>query len=547
MTTTTQPVQTPGALPSRSADAAAFAAGGLAAALGIAVGELIAGLLAGAPSLVIAIGDLIIDLQPPGGKEIFVELFGEADKLVLNIMIVGSAILIAALLGVGGRRNWNIPLAGFVIAGIAGFVAAIAQPLNDPLLTLFTVFVSMLVAIGALRVMLQATRPAWGQSGIHADTAANGAELAAPSGPGPDGMAEMPDWERRRFLQIGGSVAVGSIVFGVVGRNLLANRPGGAAQDVVLPTAAGPAPDVPPAASLEVPGISPIVTPNDDFYKIDTALISPRVDVTGWSLKVGGLVDRELELSYDDLAAMPLLEQYVTISCVSNEVGGRLIGNALWTGVDLREVLDMAGVQPQATQIASRSVDGWNCGFPTEWAMDPERQPMIALGMNGSPLPVDHGYPARLIIPGLYGYVSATKWLSEITLTTREDFDGYWIPRGWAKDAPILTQSRIDVPRQGTRVEAGPIAIAGVAWAMDRGIERVEVRIDELEWQEAEISEPLSDATWVQWKIAFDAQPGRHVVQVRTTDSSGEVQTAERTRPAPDGARGHHTVEFSVD
>jgi Oxidoreductase molybdopterin binding domain/Bacterial Ig domain len=258
------------------------------------------------------------------------------------------------------------------------------------------------------------------------------------------------------------------------------------------------------------------------------------------------MVDREVTLTYDDLAAMPLFEQYVTISCVSNEVGGRLVGNALWSGVDLREVLDMAGVQPDADQIASYSVDRWSCGFPTAWAMDPARRPMIALGMNGSPLPLDHGYPARLIVPGLYGYVSATKWLSEIELTTRDAFDGYWVPLGWAKDAPILTQSRIDVPRRGSTVEAGTIAIAGVAWAPDRGIEGVEVSVDGGDWLPAQISQALSDASWVQWKLAWDAAPGSHHVEVRAIDGEGNVQTAEQTRPAPDGARGHHMIDFNA-
>jgi DMSO/TMAO reductase YedYZ molybdopterin-dependent catalytic subunit len=359
----------------------------------------------------------------------------------------------------------------------------------------------------------------------------------------------MPDWERRRFLQIGGGVAVASVVLGLVGRNLLASRPGGAAQGAQLPTAAAPLPAVPAGASLDVDGITPVVVPNDDFYRIDTALVSPRVDADTWQLKVRGLVDREVTLTYEDLQSMPLFEQYVTIACVSNEVGGRLVGNALWTGVDLREVLDMAGVQPAADQLVGRSVDGFTAGFPTQWAMDPERRPMIAIGMNGQPLPVDHGYPARLIIPGLYGYVSATKWLSEIELTTWDAFDGYWIPRGWAKEAPILTQSRIDTPRSGSTVAAGQtVPIAGVAWAPDRGVQRVEVSIDDGAWVEAEMSQPLNDAAWVQWKLPWNApaEPGDHFINVRATDGDGVVQTSEITPPRPDGARGHHAIRLRV-
>jgi DMSO/TMAO reductase YedYZ molybdopterin-dependent catalytic subunit len=241
---------------------------------------------------------------------------------------------------------------------------------------------------------------------------------------------------------------------------------------------------------------------------------------------------------------MPLYEQYVTIACVSNDVGGHLVGNALWTGVRLKEVLDAAGVQAGATQIVGRSVDGFTVGFPTSWATAPDREPMIAVGMNREPLPAAHGFPARLIVPGLYGYVSATKWLSEIQLTTREAVDGYWVPLGWAKDAPILTQSRIDVPADGQRVPAGEVEIAGVAWAPDRGIAGVEVRIDDGAWQAAPISRPINAATWVQWAFPWTAPSGRHTVEVRATDGTGQVQTEEVTPPAPDGARGHHRISF---
>jgi DMSO/TMAO reductase YedYZ molybdopterin-dependent catalytic subunit len=519
-----------GAPSPRVLDLAAFVAGALAAAVGIAVGEIAAGLVAGAPSLVIAIGDLIIELQPEGAKDLMVELFGEADKLVLNLMIVGAALLIAGILGVIGRRDVRMPVAGFVVAGLLGLGAALRQPLTEGSLAVATVALAIGAALLALRVLLATIPPA----------------TPATPDPSAEAVRAMPDWDRRRFLQASGGVALGSLALGVVGRNLLDARPGGAPPDVALPVAAGPAPSVPPGASLDVPGITPIVIPNDRFYRIDTALVSPRVDADTWQLSVTGMVDREVTLTHAELSAMPLFEQYVTIACVSNEVGGNLVGNALWTGVDLREVLDMAGVQSGASQIVGRSVDGWTAGFPTAWAMDPDRRPMIALGMNHAPLPVDHGYPARLIIPGLYGYVSATKWLSEIELTTLEAFDAYWVPRGWAKEAPILTQSRIDVPRQGASLAAGRVAVAGVAWAPDRGIAAVEVRVDEGAWQPAVTSEPLTEAAWVQWTLTWEATPGEHLITVRATDGEGVVQTDERTRPAPDGARGHHSVSVRV-
>ena len=284
------------------------------------------------------------------------------------------------------------------------------------------------------------------------------------------------------------------------------------------------------------------MVPNDRFYRIDTALLVPQVDVATWKLDVKGLVDRPFKLTYDELLTLPLFEQYVTIACVSNRVGGDLVGNALWTGVRLKDLLEMAGVQAGATQVVGRSVDGFTVGFPTAWATAPEREPMVAVGMNRDLLPADHGYPARLIVPGLYGYVSATKWLRSIELTTREAVDGYWVPLGWAKDAPILTQCRIDIPTNGDDIAVGPVAVAGVAWAPDRGIAKVEVRVDDGAWHNAPISRPISAAAWVQWLVQWTATPGRHSIEVRATDGTGEAQTADVSDPPPDGARGHHRI-----
>lgn len=539
MTTTTATSPAPQATHSRTADLAAFVAGGLAAGLGIAIGELMAGLVPGAPSLIIAIGDFVIENQPPGAKELIVELFGTNNKLALNVGIAVTAILIAGVLGVIGRRNWTVPVAGFMVAGAVGLVTAFVNELIDPVLAVITLVLAIGIALVALRWMLGFTSPAWGAPA--ADAAVDPAAAAA---------ASMPDWDRRHFLQASGGVAVGAVVLGAMGRNLIIEGEKAPLEVAELPTPDAPLPEVPAGASLDVEGISPIVTPNDEFYRIDTALVNPRIDVNDWNVQVHGHVDREVTLTYDDLLELPLFEQYVTIACVSNKVGDDLIGNALWTGVDLREVLDMAGVRPEGEQIVGRSVDGFTAGFPTSWAMDSARKPMIAIGMNGQPLPRDHGYPARLIIPGLYGYVSATKWLSEIELTGWEEFDGYWIPRNWAKEAPILTQSRIDTPRSNSSVQGGTtVPLGGVAWAVDRGVQKVEVAIDGGDWQECQISDPLNDATWVQWVLPWDApaEGGTHEIKVRATDGAGEVQTAEMTPPAPDGARGHHTIRVRVD
>jgi len=292
--------------------------------------------------------------------------------------------------------------------------------------------------------------------------------------------------------------------------------------------------------------LSPIVTPNPDFYRIDTSLLTPQLDVASWRLTVAGMVDRPLQFTYDQLLALPLYEQYVTIACVSNEVGGNLVGNARWTGARLRDVLDQAGVQAGASQVVGRAYDGWTCGFPTEWVMTDEREALIVVGMNGETLPPEHGFPARLIVPGLYGYVSATKWLTQIEVTTWDAFDAYWIPLGWAKEGPILTQSRIDLPRPGSTIPAGEATIAGVAWAPDRGVSQVEIQVDGGAWQPAELSTEISNTTWVQWRVQASVATGSHQVRVRATDGSGALQEERVTPPPPDGARGYHTITVSA-
>ncbi len=359
----------------------------------------------------------------------------------------------------------------------------------------------------------------------------------------------MPDWSRRSFLLRAGSLGAAGVVAGLAGRSLLVRQT--VAPDVGSVTIPPASETVAPLASdadlsPTIPELTPIVMPNERFYRIDTSLLTPDVDAATWNLRIHGLVDRETTLTFDELVGLPLFEQYVTIACVSNEVGDNLVGNAKWTGVRLREVLDMAGVQAGATQLVGRSIDGWTAGMPTAWVMDPAREPMIAVKMNDVPLPPNHGYPARLIVPGLYGYVSATKWVTELELTTLEAFDAYWVPRGWAKEAPILTQSRIDTPGPGAVVATGRVPVAGIAWAPDRGVSKVEVGIDGV-FSEAQLSRPISDTTWVQWVAYWDATPGQHLISVRATDGKGETQPEQRTPPAPDGARGWHTVPVFVN
>jgi DMSO/TMAO reductase YedYZ molybdopterin-dependent catalytic subunit len=364
-----------------------------------------------------------------------------------------------------------------------------------------------------------------------------------------DPRTGLPVDGRRGFLVRAGALGALAVVGGGIGRSLVEGRAAQVATvEATIPQAVEPAVAPGPDASFEVAGLTPLLVPNADFYRIDTALVTPSVDLASWRLRVHGMVRTEVTLSFEELVQLPLVERYVTIACVSNEVGGRLVGNAKWTGVRLADVLEMAQPLPEASQIVPRSVDGWTAGFPTTWVTAPDRprDALIAVKMNDEPLPSAHGFPARLIVPGLYGYVSATKWLSDIELTTLESFDAYWIPRGWAKEAPILTQSRIDVPRGGTDIAAGTVAVAGVAWAPDRGIAAVEVQVDDGPWQPARIASPLGPQTWVQWKLAWQAAPGEHVLRVRATDGSGEVQTDRVTRPDPDGARGHHAITVRV-
>lgn len=514
--------------------------GAAAAAAALATAELISAAAGPGPTLVTAIGGEFIDRFAASLKDLAVQLFGTNDKPALIVGIVVIAIIAGAGLGVLARRRPVFAAAGFGLFGVLGWWAFTTDPQGDGAVGLGAAAGGVAAGLAVLFGV-----PALGRASVApADVTSPGSATTSP------GSATT----RRTALAAGGALglaALGALVSRRLGGDGGVERVRQATQ---LPDPVTPRPPVSsgpsttavaaPAARFDVAGLTPYITPNDDFYRIDTALRTPQVAVDAWRLSITGMVDEPFQLDFDELVAMATTEETVTLSCVSNEIGGGLVGNAVWQGVPLATLLERAGVQPGATQIVGHSVDGFTAGFPTELGLD-GRVAMVAIAMNGEPLPADHGFPARLVVAGLYGYVSATKWLREIELTTWEDFDGYWIPRGWSKEGPIKTSSRIDVPRSGGGLAAGRQAIAGVAWAPPGGITRVEVGIDG-EWHDAELGEAVSGNTWVQWVYAWDATPGEHRISVRATDGDGNVQTEESARPAPDGATGWHTRTVTV-
>jgi DMSO/TMAO reductase YedYZ molybdopterin-dependent catalytic subunit len=355
--------------------------------------------------------------------------------------------------------------------------------------------------------------------------------------------------DRRRFLGAAGIAGAAAVFGGLIARsmNATANAVSAVREAVRLPAAAAPAAAAPTGADLGIEGLTPYITGNDGFYRIDTALQVPQLDSAAWRLKVTGLVEQEVEIGFDELLALPLEEHLVTLACVSNEVGGDLIGNALWLGYPIRELLARAKPLPEADMVLSVSSDGFTAGTPLGALRDDGRVALLAVGMNGEPLPVEHGFPVRMVVAGLYGYVSATKWVVELRVTRFDEAEGYWTPRGWSELGPIKTQSRIDVPAMGRSVPAGTVAVAGVAWAQHTGIEKVEVRVDDGAWQAAELAETAGVDTWVQWTLAWQATPGEHTLTVRATDRSGSTQTEKRAPVVPDGATGWDTHTVTVN
>ncbi|MCY4623204.1 MAG: molybdopterin-dependent oxidoreductase [bacterium] len=540
-----------------------FLAGLVATGFAVALSEMLASFFVSAPSLVLTIGQRFIDITPAALKDWAIAVFGTNDKAVLIGGIAVVTIIIGGLLGVVARKRMQVAVIGFVAFGVLGYALGITDPLATAGATLIPAIAAAGSGIAVLVLLLRL--------------------LQGPATDAADPIPAVSPDARRAFMTASGAAVVLAIGQVVVGR-LASGRTQAAVaarEQVTLPTvaaspsttaatastttvaattaAAEEAPvteattttqaaevvrtvaDPTPAQIAQVDGVSELITPNDTFYRIDTALSIPSVDLDNWEVSFTGLVDSPFSLTYDELVELPMVERYITICCVSNSVGGDLIGNAKWLGVPLKDLVERAGVQPEGTQLIGRSVDRFTVGFPTASVFD-GREALLAIGMNGEPLPVRHGFPARLVVSGLYGYVSATKWLSEVEFARWDDFDAYWIPRGWAKEAPIKTQSRIDTPRPGT-VDAGTRAIAGVAWAQNRGVDGVEVQVDDGPWMEATLPEELAIDTWRQWHVEYDFTPGAHTIAVRATDRTGTTQTSEIVPPRPDGATGYHTVQ----
>lgn len=517
-------------------------AGVVATVLALAVTELLAAVLPGGGSLVVAVGNAVIEGTPGPVVRFAIETFGGANRLVLlssmavGMLVAGGGLAIASL-----RRGVVAPI-GFAVFAILGALAGIADGLAAG--TALAATAGGAVAGVVLLRRLLALLRSGGVRTSGVDGTRDPGPADGPRDPDRPDPAQRPS--RRRFLTWAASAAGAAGVLLATGRVLQQRTSTSVARrTTALPTPRHPLPDPPPDASLDVEGISELFTPTEEFYRIDTAFTIPRVDPGSHRIAFTGMVDHPFELTFDELLDLADTEVDVTLSCVSNEIGGDLVGNARWLGVPLARLLDRAGVQAQADQIVGRSVDGWTGGFPVEAAFD-GRPAIVAVGMNGQPLPARHGFPARLVIAGLYGYVSDTKWLAEVELTTFEAFDAYWVPRGWSERGPIKTQSRIDVPRAGASIPAGTVAIGGVAWSDERGVSNVEVAIDDGPWRAAELAAELATTSWRQWVHRWEATPGEHVLRVRASDADGRPQTADVAPPAPDGATGHHTVLVQV-
>lgn len=518
---------------------AAALAGLVSGAVALGVAQLVAGFIKPETSPVVAVGDSAIDLTPAPVKEFAINTFGSYDKTALLGGMLVVIALIAAGLGVLARRRILYGLLGLAAFGVVGVAAVLTRPGAAPVDVVPTV-VGVIAGMWVLAwLMNRAVTRRPSPEDVH-DQQTQEAERPVVMRAGD----ELHAFDRRRLLT---GVATGVVVAGVgtVAGQMLGGRKAVdmARGSLALPRAT--AVPLPAGTDFHINGLSPFITKNRDFYRVDTALIVPQVDPRAWKLRIHGMVDRPIELTFDDLLRRPLTEAYVTLTCVSNEVGGPYAGNARWLGVRMADVLREAGLQSGADMLLSTSDDGFTAGTPVDVVMD-GRDALFAFSMNGEVLPTEHGFPVRQVVPGLYGYVSATKWVVDIKVTRFDKDQAYWTPRGWSAKGPIKTESRIDVPGDSASLKAGRTVIAGVAWAQHTGISAVEVRVDDGPWRQARLAEVPGPDTWRQWTLDWDATSGAHTIQVRATDAAGRTQTEQEAPPAPDGASGWHTIGVNV-
>ncbi|MQA25522.1 MAG: molybdopterin-dependent oxidoreductase [Micromonosporaceae bacterium] len=515
--------------------------GVLAAVLGLGVGELAAAGVRRDSSPVFAVADAVVDLTPRVVKDLTIQLFGPANKLVLLGGIAAALLALAAWTGVlASRRLLNGTLL-IALLGAVGVLAAVTRPGAGALDALPSIAAAIASAAGLTGLITASGLSARAAAPQDGSVPQDGSAHRGDSGP-PDG------YDRRRLLVAGAVAGVGAVGAATLGRWLMSERFGASRSRAVvrIPAPASTAQPSPKDLSRGVADLSRFHTPNQEFYRVDTALAVPQLPAEEWRLRIHGMVERPLTIDYRQLLSRPLIERDITIACVSNPVGGPYVGNARWVGAPLRELLREVSVAAGADQVVSRSHDGMTIGTPTAALVD-GRDAMLAVAMNGEPLPIKHGFPVRMVVPGLYGYVSACKWIVDMELTTFAAYDAYWIKQGWAEQAEVKTASRIDAPRDGATVRAGAVVIGGVAWAQHRGVERVEVRIDDGPWQAAELSREQSVDTWRQWVHRWTATPGDHRLRVRATDGLGERQTSARRDSFPDGATGWHEVTVTVE
>ncbi|MGW6795819.1 molybdopterin-dependent oxidoreductase [Streptomyces chartreusis] len=493
----------------------------VAGGAGLGVGELVAVATGEASAPVAAAGDWAISITPTWLEQFAIRNFGSNDKTVLLIGVYVTLALAAVFDGVLARTRLTIASVLTTVVGVIGAIAAVTRPAANTA----SLLPSLLAGLAAALVLRWLTILSRKESDPSAE----------PSG-------------RRRFVLGTLGTAAGALVAGYGGNLWIKKRynVSDARANVVLPTPAKVLPEPPASVHPNVGGLGPFFTPTSKFYRVDTALTVPRVDPRDWKLKVHGMVERPFEITFDELLSYRFEEHDMTLTCVSNQVGGPYVGNARWLGTPLASLLRRAGVRRGADMILSTSTDGMTIGSPVEAVLD-GRQAMLAVAMNGEALPIEHGFPCRMLIPGLYGYVSATKWVTDLNITTFAASDAYWTPRGYSPQAPVKTASRIDVPRSGATVPAGTVVLAGTAWANHRGIAAVEVQIDNGEWREATLAAADTPDTWRQWSYQWENAPkGAHKVRVRATDGTGAVQTSAVRDVVPNGATGHHTITVKV-